>query len=79
MWLRCTGKKIMSDLLQDNDMNDLSNIIVKNPKVDAEKVAEARKLIQILRDQGISQSGYNLIPPFRRQMYVESGYEKEES
>ena len=60
-------------------MNEILKIAAKNPKVDAEKVSEARKLLQILREQGISRLGYNLIPPFRRQMYVESKYGKPKS
>ena len=74
-----TGEKAMSHSLQGDDMNDVLNIAKKNPKVDAEKVIEARKLIQVLRKQGISRSGYTLIPPFRRQMEVESRYGNTES
>ena len=69
----------MSHSLEDDGMNDVLKIAVKNPKVDAEKVSEARKLLQILRTQGISRPGYNLIPPFRRQMHVESRYGKAKS
>lgn len=69
----------MSHLLQGDDMNDVLDIAMKNPKVDAELVTEARKLIQVLRNQGISRSGYSLIPPFRRQIEVASRYGKAES
>ena len=69
----------MSCSLKDADMNDVAKIAVNNPKVDAEKVAELRKLLQVLRAQGISPSGYNLLPPFRRQMHVDTGYRKPES
>lgn len=69
----------MSHSIGDNEMHEISKIAAKNSKVDAEKVSEARKLLQILRTQGISRPGYNLIPPFRRQMHVESKYGKMES
>lgn len=69
----------MSHSSEGEDMDDVLNIAMKNPKVDAEKVSEARKLIQLLRAQGISRKGYNLISPFRRQMYVDSSYGNEES
>ena len=69
----------MSCSLKDDDMNDVSKIAVENPKVDAGKVSEVRKLLQVLRAQGISPSGYNLLPPFRRQMHVDTGYRKAES
>ena len=69
----------MSRSLEDDDMIDVAKIVVKNPKVDAEKVSEARKLVQILRAHGVSRRGYNLLPPFRRQMHPESGCGKEQS
>lgn len=62
----------MSHLLEGDEANDPVNIAVKNPNVDIEKMSKARKLVRILRTQGVSRPGYNLIPPFRRQMHVES-------
>ena len=56
----------MSRSIKDEDMDDVENIAVKNPKVDAELVAEAIKLSRALRAQGVPRRGYNLIPPFRR-------------
>lgn len=67
----------MSRSLEDDEMIDVAKIIAKNPNVDAEKVSEARKLAQILREHGVSPRGYNLLPPFRRQMHAESKYGKE--
>ena len=52
------------------NIDDVDNIAVKNPKVDAELVAEAIKLSWALRAQGVPRRGYNLIPPFRRPMRV---------
>ncbi len=60
----------MSRSIKDDDMDDVENIAVKNPKVDVELVAEAIKLSRALRAQGVSEPGYNLIPPFRRPMPV---------
>ena len=56
----------MSRSIKDDNMDDVENIAVKNPKVDVELVAEAIKLSRALRAQGVSGPGYNLIPPFRR-------------
>ena len=44
----------MSQLIKDDNMDDVENIAVKNPKVDAELVAEAIKLSRALRAQGVS-------------------------
>lgn len=79
MQLCCTGKESVFHSIEGDDMNEILKIAAKNPKVDAEEVSEARKLLQILREQGISRPDYNLIPLFRRQMYVESKYGKPES
>ena len=67
----------MSHSIKGDDVNDVLNIVGKNPNVDIKKVSEARELLRVLRAQGISQRGYNLIPPFRRQMHemhVESNH-----
>lgn len=69
----------MSHLDDGHDKNDVLEIAAKNPKVDAEKVLEARKLLQVLRAQGVSPQEYNLIPPFRRQIDVDSKYGNGES
>ena len=69
----------MSHSIEGDDMNEILKIAAKNPKVNAEEMSEARSLLQIPREQGISRPGYNLISPFRRQMYVESKYGKPES
>ena len=70
MPLYYTGEEAMSQSIKDDNMDDVENIAVKNPKVDAELVAEAIKLSRALRAQGVSGPGYNLIPPFRRPMRV---------
>ena len=62
----------MSHSFEGDDVNDTVNIAMKNPNVDTEKVSKARELVRILRAQGRSRPGYSLIPPFRRQMHVES-------
>ena len=74
-----TGEKTMSHSHGDHEKNDILEIAAKNPKVDAEKVQEARKLLQVLRAHGVSPQEYNLIPPFRRQIYVDSKYGNAES
>ena len=66
MPLYYTGEEAMSRSIKDDNMDDVKNIAVKNPKVDVELVAEAIKLSRALRAQGVSGPGYNLIPPFRR-------------
>lgn len=74
-----TREEAMSQSIKDDKMNDVANIAKKNPKVDAEKLAEAIKLARTLRAHGVSGPGYNLVPPFRRQMHVKSGYGTVES
>ena len=69
----------MSHSYDGHDKNDVLKIAAKNPKVDAEKVLEARKLLQVLRAHGVSPQEYNLIPPFRRQIDVDSKYGNGES
>ena len=51
---------------------DIDKVMRNNPKVDLEKVREARDLLQALRKQGLSPRGYTLAPPYRRQMHVTS-------
>ena len=60
----------MSRSIKDEDMDDVENIAVKNPKIDAELLAEAIRLSRALRAQGVPRRGYNLIPPFRRPLPV---------
>lgn len=60
--------------VKDDNLSDIEDMAIKNPRVDAEKLAEALKLLRVLRAHGISGPGYNLAPPFRRQMHVISGY-----
>ena len=47
---------------------DIERLAQTNRNVDMEKIVEARKLIRILRRHGISDKGYELAPPFRRQV-----------
>lgn len=79
MRLCYTGEEAMSHSIKNDSMNDVEKIAVTNPKIDAEKLAEAIKIARALRAQGISGSGYNLIPPFRRQVRVKRGYKTVES
>ena len=79
MRLHYTGEEAMSQSIKDDNMDDVENIAVKNPKVDAEMLAEAIKLSRALRTQGVSGPGYNLIPPFCRQMRAEREYKTVES
>ena len=58
--------------LSDDKPLDFERLAPTNRNVDAEKVKEARELIRILRGHGISAQGYELTPPFRRQVYVQS-------
>ena len=79
MQMYYTGEDAMSHSHDSHDKNDILEMAAKNPKVDAEKVLEARKLLQVLRAHGVSPPEYNLIPPFRRQMDVDSKYGNAES
>lgn len=79
MQMYYTGENTMSHSHDSHDKNDILEMAAKNPKVDAEKVREARKLLQVLRTHGVSPQEYNLIPPFRRQMDVDSKYGNAES
>lgn len=69
----------MSRSSKGSDVNDILKSARKSPKVDAEKVLKTRELLRILRAQGLSRPGYNLAPPFRRQMHVESKHGKTEA
>ena len=51
---------------------DVRDLARRNPNVDLKKVLEAEEMLRRLSDEGVSEQGYNLAPPFRRQMYVES-------
>lgn len=64
----------MSHSIKDDNMNDVEKIAAANPKIDAEKLAEAIRIVQALRAQGIGPR-YNLVSPYRRQMRVKRGYE----
>ena len=55
---------------------DFEKLAQRNRNVDTEKIVEARKLIQVLRRNGISDKGYELTPPFRRQVYIRSKHAK---
>ena len=62
--------------LSDDKPLDVERLARTNRNVDAEKVKEARELIRILRSHGISEQGYELTPPFRRQVYAQSKHAK---
>ena len=66
----------MSFSLKNDSVGDVQELGRKNPNVDIEKVLKVRELIQCLRAQGVSKQGYNLAPPFRRQMHAESKHKK---
>lgn len=68
----------MSRSFKSDDVNDVLKMARKNPNVDIEKVLETRELLRKLRARGVSRPGYNLIPPFRRQMHVKSRHGKAE-
>ena len=34
-----------------------------------------REMLRVLREQGVTEKGYELTPPFRRQMYVQGKHE----
>lgn len=51
---------------------DLEKLAEENKKADARTVQGAREQIQILRNHGVSNRGYKLAPPFRRQVYIQS-------
>ena len=55
---------------------DIERLAQTNRNVDTEKIVEVRKMIRILRRHGISDKGYELIPPFRRQVYIQSKHAK---
>ena len=60
------------------DVVDVEKIVKDNPKVNLEKVREARELVRVLRKQGLSPRGYTLAPPYRRQMHVTSKHPNED-
>lgn len=66
----------MSRSLKNDSVVDVQELGRKNPNVDIEKVLKVRELIQCLRAQGVSKQGYNLAPPFRRQLHAESKHKK---
>lgn len=66
----------MSRSFKNDSVADVQELGRKNPNVDIEKVLKARELLQCLRAQGVSKQGYNLAPPFRRQMYAASKHKK---
>ena len=69
----------MSHSIKDDNTNDVEKIAVTNPKIDAEKLAEAIKIARALRAQGVSGPEYKVISPFRRQMRVKRGYKTADS
>jgi hypothetical protein len=60
------------------DVVDVEKIMRDNPKVNLDKVREARELVRTLRKQGLSPRGYTLAPPYRRQMHVTSKHPNED-
>ena len=68
----------MSRSRLDEAVVDVDKIMRDNPKVDLEKVREARDLVRALRKQGLSPRGYTLAPPYRRQMHVTSKHPNED-
>lgn len=62
-------------LVSDKPLN-IEKLAQTNAKVDAEKIQRAREQIRMLRDHGVSDQGYELAPPFRRQVYVQSKHNK---
>ena len=62
----------MSRSHQADSGPDVRDLARKNPNVDLKKVLEAEEMLRRLCDEGVSEQGYDLAPPFRRQMYVES-------
>jgi hypothetical protein len=45
---------------------DIKKILKRNPGIDPEKLAEARKLLESLRKRGLKRPVYNLASPFER-------------
>jgi hypothetical protein len=43
---------------------DLAEIIKNNPQVDPRQLRESMELLEELRDRGVSERGYQLVPPF---------------
>jgi len=43
---------------------ELAEIIQKNPQVDPEQLRESMELLEELRSRGVSERGYQLVPPF---------------
>jgi hypothetical protein len=43
---------------------DLTDIIKKNPRVDPKQLRESMELLEELRNRGVSERGYQLVPPF---------------
>lgn len=43
---------------------DLTEIIKKNPHIDPKQFRESMELLEELRKRGVSERGYQLVPPF---------------
>jgi hypothetical protein len=43
---------------------ELAEIMEKNPQVDPEQLRESMELLEELRSRGVSERGYQLVPPF---------------
>lgn len=69
----------MSRLVGDSSEVDLQKMARTNPNVDLDKVREARNLLRILRNYGISSREYTLSPPFQGQVYVDIKHRKEDT
>ncbi len=65
----------MSHSLIRDGAVDVQKLAQRNPNVDVRKVREVREMLRILREQGVSEKGYELTPPFRRRMYVQGKHE----
>ena len=42
---------------------DLAEILKKNPNIDPQKLSESMRLLEELRNRGVSGRGYELAPP----------------
>ncbi len=56
---------------------DLAEIVKKNPHIDPKQLRESMELLEELRSRGVSERGYQLVPPFsgRRVQVIDNSAE----
>lgn len=55
--------------MKSSAVKNLNEIARVNPKVDVDKLRELLVELKKLRDMGIRESEYDLVPPFSRRLF----------